>query len=139
VYWAGVRLGVELPPLPPFIPRLPVTLLIASDSLRGGGLFFDPAPLVALGAALLLISAALWFPFVHGLTRALARMTVTAEKIAQGRFEAEVDTGRRDELGQLGAALQNMSARLEGFVSGQKRFLGDTAHELLSPLARLEV
>jgi two-component system sensor histidine kinase CpxA len=32
-----------------------------------------------------------------------------------------------------------MARRLDGFVTGQKRFLGDTAHELLSPLARLEV
>ena len=32
-----------------------------------------------------------------------------------------------------------MAQRLDGFVTGQKRFLGDTAHELLSPLARLEV
>ena len=32
-----------------------------------------------------------------------------------------------------------MAARLDGFVTGQKRFLGDTAHELLSPLARLEI
>jgi two-component system sensor histidine kinase CpxA len=32
-----------------------------------------------------------------------------------------------------------MAVRLEGYVAGQKRFLGDTAHELLSPLARLEV
>lgn len=31
------------------------------------------------------------------------------------------------------------ATRLEGFVTGQKRFLGDTAHELLSPLGRLEV
>jgi len=32
-----------------------------------------------------------------------------------------------------------MAQRLEGYVTGQKRILGDTAHELLSPLARLEV
>jgi two-component system sensor histidine kinase CpxA len=32
-----------------------------------------------------------------------------------------------------------MAQRLDGFVTGQKRFLGDTAHELCSPLARLRV
>ena len=32
-----------------------------------------------------------------------------------------------------------MTARLEGFVSGQKRSLGDIAHELCSPLARLQM
>jgi two-component system sensor histidine kinase CpxA len=32
-----------------------------------------------------------------------------------------------------------MAARLGEFVTGQKRFLGDVAHELCSPLARMEV
>jgi two-component system sensor histidine kinase CpxA len=32
-----------------------------------------------------------------------------------------------------------MAGRLSGFVSGQKRFLGDIAHELCSPLARAQV
>ena len=46
---------------------------------------------------------------------------------------------RRDELGRLNRALGHMAGRLDGYVNEQKRFLGDTAHELLSPLARLEV
>jgi two-component system sensor histidine kinase CpxA len=32
-----------------------------------------------------------------------------------------------------------MAARLEGFMTGQKRFLGDIAHELCTPLARMEM
>jgi two-component system sensor histidine kinase CpxA len=32
-----------------------------------------------------------------------------------------------------------MTERLSGFVTGQKRFLGDAAHELCSPLARIEL
>jgi two-component system sensor histidine kinase CpxA len=32
-----------------------------------------------------------------------------------------------------------MAARLSGFVHGQKRFLGDIAHELCSPIARMQV
>jgi two-component system sensor histidine kinase CpxA len=66
-------------------------------------------------------------------------MTSAAEGIAQGRFESEVKTSRGDELGRLGGALNHMSARLREFFSGQKRFLGDIAHELCSPLARMEM
>jgi two-component system sensor histidine kinase CpxA len=32
-----------------------------------------------------------------------------------------------------------MSARLSGFVNGQRRFMGDIAHELCSPIARMQV
>ena len=137
LYWAGVRLG--------FVERAPgvrprfVTLLLASDSLRGDGLFFQYTPWLLLGGGMVLVSVLLWLPFMHGLTRDLGRMTSTAEEIAQGRFEPAPDLRRRDELGRLGRALRRMSARLEEFVTGQRRFLGDTAHELRSPLARLEV
>ena len=137
LYWAGVYLGHVQRPRPGVPPG--VSLLIMSDSLRGGGLFFDYVPWLLVGGSLVGISVLLWLPFVHGLTHALARMTVTAEEIAQGRFDPAPPSVRRDELGRLGRALGHMAARLDGFVTGQKRFLGDTAHELLSPLARLEV
>ena len=138
LYWAGVGLGEVQRPRPGGPPP-GISLLIVSDSLRGGGLFFDYVPWLWLGGGLALISVLLWLPFVHGLIQALARMTAAAEQIAQGRFDVPPPTRRRDELGRLGRALGHMSSRLDGFVTGQKRFLGDTAHELLSPLARLEV
>ena len=138
LYWAGVALGEPFEQSPGG-PPLRVTLLLVSDSLRGGGLFFEYLPWLALVGSLLLVSVLMWLPFVHGLTRALQRMTHTAEEIAQGRFEPPPANPRRDELGRLNRALGYMAARLDGFVTGQKRFLGDTAHELLSPLARLEV
>jgi two-component system sensor histidine kinase CpxA len=73
------------------------------------------------------------------MTRALRAMTGAAEAIAHGQFETHVSTPRSDELGRLGRALNHMSARLREYFSGQKRFLGDIAHELCSPLARMEM
>lgn len=116
-----------------------VSLVLVSGSLRGGGLFFDYVPSLLVGGGLTLVSVLMWLPFVRGLTHSLARMTATAEEIAQGRFDAVPPPDRRDELGRLGRALGHMAHRLDGFATGQKRFLGDTAHELFSPLARLEV
>ena len=55
------------------------------------------------------------------------------------RFDARTNENRRDELGSLGQSINRMAARLSGFVTGQKRFLGDVAHELCSPLARIQV
>jgi two-component system sensor histidine kinase CpxA len=46
---------------------------------------------------------------------------------------------RRDEIGALGGSVNAMAARLDTLVNGQKRFLGDVAHELCSPLARLQL
>jgi two-component system sensor histidine kinase CpxA len=117
----------------------PLTLLVASDSLSLGGLLFDATPWVVVGFGALLFSVLFWLPLVRNLTRSLSQMTRATEQIAEGQFGARVNERRRDELGQLGQAINRMAARLAGFVTGQKRFLGDIAHELCSPLARMQV
>jgi two-component system, OmpR family, sensor histidine kinase CpxA len=91
------------------------------------------------GLAVLALSVLFWLPLVRGITGSLARLTQATEQIAEGRFETRVPTHRRDELGKLGESVNRMAARLDTLVSGQKRFLGDVAHELCSPLARLQL
>jgi two-component system sensor histidine kinase CpxA len=117
----------------------PLTLLLVADSLTAGGLFFDPTPWVMVGFGALIFSVLFWIPLVRGVTRSLSQMTRATEQISEGRFQARVDERRGDELGRLGQAINRMAARLAGFVSGQKRFLGDIAHELCSPIARIQV
>jgi two-component system, OmpR family, sensor histidine kinase CpxA len=135
-YWVGVC----LPLTEPGASRpWPVTLLLLSDSLSAGGLFFDPAPWLIIGFGAVLFSVLFWIPLVRGVTRSLSQMTRATEQISEGRFDARVDERRGDELGRLGQAVNRMAVRLAGFVSGQKRFLGDIAHELCSPLARIQV
>lgn len=135
-YWVGIRM--RLPNPEPGRP-IPLTLLAASTSIRGGGLFFDLAGWVWVVFGAVLISAAFWFPFIRGVTTSLSQMTRATESIAEGRFDSRVASGRRDELGRLAQAINQMASRLSGFVLGQKRFLGDVAHELCSPIARAEL
>jgi two-component system sensor histidine kinase CpxA len=80
-----------------------------------------------------------WLPLVRGITRSVGQLTAATEQIAQGHFETRVNAGRRDELGKLGASVNRMATRLDTHMTGQKRFLGDVAHELCSPLARLQM
>jgi len=135
-YWIGMRL-----PLMDRLarPPMPTTLVLTTAKLHGGGLFFDFTPWLVGGAVVLALSVLLWLPLVRGITRALRQMTGAAEEIAQGRFETHVESTRGDELGRLATALNDMAARLREFFTGQKRFLGDIAHELCSPLARMEM
>ena len=79
----------------------PMVLVIRSDSLSGGGLFFDAKPWIAAGFGALLVSALLWIPFVRGITRSVSQMNQATEQIAVGQFDARVDAKRRDELGEL--------------------------------------
>ncbi len=116
-----------------------VVLLARSSSISGGGLIFDPNPWLALGLGAVVFSLLFWLPLVRGITRSVAEMTQATRQIADGRFDVRVNERRRDELGALGEAIDQMAVRLDGFLTGQKRFLGDIAHELCSPLARLQM
>jgi two-component system sensor histidine kinase CpxA len=121
------------------LPVVPFTLAISSDTLSAGGLFFDVKPWIVGGIAVVLLSVIFWFPPVRGITRAISKMTRATERIAEGQFDVRSQVNRQDELGALSDSINQMAARLAGFVTGQKRFLGDIAHELCSPIARMQV
>lgn len=117
----------------------PATVLAVSDSPVGHGLYFDSTPLLWAGAGVLLLTVLVWFPLVRGITRSIGHMRRAAGQLAEGNFEARVDARRGDELGELGEDINRMAGRLAGYVDGQRRFLGDVAHELCAPVARLQM
>ncbi len=133
-YWAGVHL--VFPGKPGRPPRSEL-LLIRADRLDGSGMFFDFKPWLWGGLAVLVLSLAFWTPLVVGTTRYIRRLTFATEQVAAGQFNPALPERRNDELGNLGHAIQTMAGRLDHLISGQKRFLGDAAHELCAPLARL--
>jgi two-component system sensor histidine kinase CpxA len=100
-------------------------------------MFFEIRPWLWGGLAVLALSLAFWTPFVWGITRYIRRLTVAADRIAAGQFKISLPSRGNDELGNLGDAIETMAGRLDHLVTGQKRFLGDAAHELCAPLARL--
>lgn len=135
-YWASVPFPFhERPERPP----VNLFLLAASRSITGNGLFFNPVPWLFLAGFVLVASILLWIPLVRSITRPIGRITRAAEKIARGDFNVHVDDGRADEIGRLGSAINHMSTQLENLIMGQKRFLGDIAHELASPIARMDL
>ncbi len=136
IYYTGIRL-----PLVPSWHRRegPLIFMIITDRITAGGLFFDVRPwLLGLFGAMA-VSALLWLPFVSGITRSVRANMHATEQIAHGQFDVRVPENRGDELGRLSHAVNQMAAQLDGIVRGQKRFLGDIAHELCSPMARMEM
>src|ERR1039458_7538301 len=116
-----------------------VFVVVESETLTGGGLFLDLRPWLAAVFGAAIFSALFWVPVVRGITRSIAQMTRATQQIAEGHFDIRVEAHRGDELGTLSQAINIMAQQLDGFVTGQKRFLSDIAHELCSPLARLRV
>lgn len=133
-YWLLVR----LPPEPLQLDG-PVTLVGMTPSLGISPLVFNPKPWLAVALGIVVFSIIFWLPLARNLTRSITKMTHATESIAEGRFDIQLADSRSDELGRLGHAINRMAGRLNDFVTGQKRFLGDAAHELCSPLARMEI
>ncbi len=117
----------------------PMTWVLLSSDTRQGIFAVDSTPFIVTGALVVIISLAFWVPFVRGLTRTISHMKEATAKIAEGRFKTALPLKRHDELGELAESIARMSTRLEVLVNGQKRFLREAAHELRSPIARLQV
>lgn len=133
-YWAGVHLD-----LVSSVDRRPLTLLMRSNNLSGGGLFFDLWPWVGLAVAGLVLSALVWFPFVRGITGFIRGLNEAAGRIAHGKFDERITQQRQDELGELSTSVNAMAAQLGDYVAQQRRITADVAHELCSPIARMQM
>ncbi len=134
-YWAGARVPLQLSE---WESQRPAILLLRSTSMFNSNLFFDWRLWMVAALTVIGVTALCWLPFVHGITRSVNAMDRATRQIAEGRFGAHAPVARHDELGHLAAQINRMGTRLEGFVKNQKRFLGDIAHELCAPIARIQ-
>ncbi len=117
---------------------IPATLIALSDNLWQSTLLVDVHFVTGAAVIIVLLSLLFWCPFIYRITHSLAQLTVTTERIAQGHFDTQLTRRGNDEIGRLSEAVNLMADRLNSFVYGQRRFLGGIAHELFSPLARLQ-
>jgi two-component system sensor histidine kinase CpxA len=135
-YWIVFRIGIPSPE-DSILPRQPAMILrTASPWTALGNLDLAPIwwPLAMIGAGSLLFwTVPLWW---H--TRRLHLATVATERIAAGEFDTRISPGIADEIGRLALSINELGGRLAKHASGQRRFIGDVAHEITAPLARLQ-
>lgn len=84
-------------------------------------------------AALAIVSV----PLARTLVAPLDRLRRTAEAFGAGDLSARTGLPRSGEVGQLAGAFDDMAARLEGLIRGQRELLANVSHELRTPLARI--
>jgi two-component system sensor histidine kinase CpxA len=135
-YWIGI---VSQPQLQGDDRPVPCVLLFAFPSVLQSPLARPLLVSLGITGIAALVSVFCWVPLVRGLKVSVAEMKVATEKIADGDFDVEIGVQRGDEVGQLAHAIDRMASRLENSVKGQKRFFGDIAHELRTPLGRMRV
>jgi two-component system sensor histidine kinase CpxA len=135
-YWVGVRMPLIATPED---EPLRSVLMLVTPAFFTNPFFFEIKQWLAMAVAAVIISVLCWLPLVRGLTRSIADMMHATSRISEGRFDVGVRTARGDELGGLAVSINRMARRLKTLTEGRKRFLGDVAHELGSPIARMRL
>ncbi len=104
------------------------------DSFRAG---FNEALLWAVLAAggLALVVSIL---FSRSVVAPLRAMMIASQRIAAGHYEERVQTGARDELGQLAQRFNQMAGNLQQVETMRRQLIGDVAHELRTPLTAIK-
>jgi signal transduction histidine kinase len=90
---------------------------------------------MALAAAL---AGALLIAVTRGITRPVRRMSRAAERIARGEFDTQIPEGRKDEIGALARAFNEMARGLSKVEEMRRAFVSDVSHELRSPLTSMQ-
>lgn len=88
--------------------------------------------LAAGGAAL--VAVLLGIMLARTITRPVRELTLAAERLARGELNQTVRVQSRDEVGQLAAAFNRMSADLARADVTRRQMTADIAHELRNPL-----
>jgi signal transduction histidine kinase len=86
----------------------------------------------ALGAAL--VALGLGTILARTLTHPLRNLTVAIHAMAKGDLKQHVQVNSSDELGELAAAFNQMSADLDRLNLSRRQMTADIAHDLRSPL-----
>jgi len=95
-------------------------------------------PLAIFGAVLAVL-ALVSIPFARSIARPLERLTATAEELGRGKLSVRSGLRRKDEVGTLALAFDEMAGRIEALLRSEKELLANVSHELRTPLARIRV
>ncbi len=77
--------------------------------------------------------------FARTLAVPLQRLAEVTRSFGQGMLDVRTGLRRRDELGQVAVAFDEMAERITHLLRSQKELIANVSHELRTPLARIRV
>jgi len=95
--------------------------------------------LLAVGAVILALTAAVSLVLARGIARPVQTLTLASEEVARGHLEHRVVPQGPDEIERLGRAFNRMTERIQELIAREKEFAANAAHELRSPLTSLRL
>lgn len=123
-----------------------VTALVCPGDTRDEYLLVGPppSPMSVERAALLLLGVLLAvavasIPLARSIAAPLDDVVAVTRAFGRGDLSARARVRRRDDIGDLAEAFNDMAARLEVTLRAEKEMLANISHELRTPLARIRV
>jgi len=99
--------------------------------------WFEPPNILPYFGAIVLVIAGMGSILAIHLAAPLRKLRRVVEQFGRGNLAARAGTKRKDEIGEVSRAFDEMADRIETLLSAERRLLQDVSHELRSPLARL--
>ncbi len=93
---------------------------------------------VTVVLVLLVVGVSAWLT-ARSLARPLARLSAATQAFGAGDLTARADLRRRDELGDVASAFDQMAGRVAAALRAEKELLANVSHELRTPLQRIHI
>lgn len=87
------------------------------------------------GVGFIVIALSIGYVAIDRLTRPLVEMKRAAKRVSKGDYSTRVNIESKDEVGQLAAAFNQMSASIQEEDERRRDFLADVSHELRTPIS----
>lgn len=101
--------------------------------------WFGPPNILPYYGVIVLVIVGMGAALAMHLALPLRRLRRAMDRFGRGDLSARVRSPRRDEIGELSRAFDEMAGRIETLLAAERRLLQDVSHELRSPLTRLDV
>ncbi|TJY44139.1 HAMP domain-containing histidine kinase [Cohnella pontilimi] len=130
-----------------FSDHRPGTVYVLADYKQFFGFIskFFPAILLSLLVAITLTNGLLTFLVSRSIIKPLYALKKAAEHIQNGDLELEVNVRRKDEIGKLGAAFEEMRRRLKTSIhlqlqyeENRKLLISNISHDLKTPITGIK-
>lgn len=72
------------------------------------------------------------------LVKPISKLTQATKRLAEGDYHVEIETGRKDELGELSRSFSRMANQLEQMEDVRKEFISNISHDIQSPLSNIK-
>jgi two-component system sensor histidine kinase CpxA len=135
---------LEVPPPPRWRLLPPRSFRVRQVSGDGRYVFvidvmvhYDPTGDLLTFGWIILVVVSLVYALALTLARPIGRLREAVMRFGQGDLSARALLQRKDEIGDLGLAFDEMALRIQTLLAAERRLLQDVSHELRSPLARL--